>query len=474
MGSKMDDYGDYANRIAPGEAHPPAAPSAPLRAPVSVAGPLVQRGPRASAIYEEARLHFLDGTDHFEYGRGDIGRLANRGGDGYTDQSRNERDLDGDGRKGVDCSSFVWRALRNAGYGVADSPFTSYDLFTGHTLTPYARQNFDAIDAALAAHARGTLETGDILLFKHRSGGGQHVGIFKGYNEHGQIEFIGSQTTRGPGAQTASPGSYWNGKQFEIVGALRAKPEFAVRAPLHSAPRDKPAPARPPTPLRVGAESAAQFQHAAPRAHPRDPLRYGDRNAAVATLQRRLFELDYRGENGKPLDIDRVFGRNTLFALKQFQREHGLKGKGVAGPKTEAALGLAEQALLSNPANPRHGLYRQVLDRMCDAERARSIEVGAHSERIAAAVTVECVRRGLHRVDRVEFNRDCTLVRAVHDRPGNAESGLGSTGVLDLAWASRQPIAASTRQCDDVARRAPAHAPASPPERGHALRPQAH
>jgi hypothetical protein len=184
---------------------------------------------------------------------------------------------------------------------------------------------------------------------------------------------------------------------------------------------------------------------------PQRPMQSGDRGSAITTLQRRLFDLDYRRPNGKPLDIDGDFGTDTLFALKHFQREHGLQGKGVAGPKTEAALERAERTLISSPAHPHHALYAQTLDKVREAEKARGIAVGPHSERIAAALTVECIRKGIGQVDRVEINNEKTLVRGVHDRPGNAESGLGNTDMISLPRASSQSMMESSRQCHEAA-----------------------
>ncbi|MGY3266164.1 glucosaminidase domain-containing protein [Lysobacter sp. HA35] len=278
------------------------------------------RASRAT-IYEAARHHFLADDRRFEYGRSDM-RLANKEGNLRTDPSRTEQDLDGDGLKGVDCSSFVWRGLREAGYGVPASPFTSHDLFNGRAMTPYARQHFDIISAAEAREPHGALQSGDVLLFKSNSGSGQHVAIFKGYDAHGRIQFIGSQTGFGPAEVTIAPHGYWDGDQQHIVGALRAKPEFRSRAPAHdigATTRDVEV-----GPVHASAHAAATVEHARPRPA-LDGVQPGAHGPTVATLQRRLFELGYGGEDGKPLGIDGEFGRNTSHALKQFQREHGLQ-----------------------------------------------------------------------------------------------------------------------------------------------------
>jgi hypothetical protein len=57
-------------------------------------------------------------------------------------------------------------------------------------------------------------------------------------------------------------------------------------------------------------------------------LMLGDRNEAVADLQRKL------NANGEQLDEDGVFGRDTLAAVMAFQASHGLEVDGVVGPST--------------------------------------------------------------------------------------------------------------------------------------------
>lgn len=54
----------------------------------------------SAAVYNEAYQHFMASGRQYEYGRPDHPRPG-------RDSSRLERDLDGDGRLGVDCSAFV-------------------------------------------------------------------------------------------------------------------------------------------------------------------------------------------------------------------------------------------------------------------------------------------------------------------------------------------------------------------------------
>lgn len=286
--------------------------------------------PASHAIYSEAQQHFLAAGNKYEYGRGDMS-LGNKEGNGKTDRSRTEQDLDGDGLKGVDCSSFVWRGLKNAGYDVPNAPFSTHTLFNGNQITDYSKKHFDVIPAADAKRPNGTMEPGDIILFKDKDSGGQHVGIFKGYDDKGNIQFIGSQVSTGPAQASAAPGSYWNGKDFEIVGALRAKPEFQVRQPLNGTP--DLADANPAKPTTAKAETAGADGQ----------LKRGEEGPEVARLQDRLNKLGYGRADGTELVENGKFGPNTEAALIKFQKEHGLEGLGVVGPKTLAALDAAEK-----------------------------------------------------------------------------------------------------------------------------------
>jgi len=290
------------------------------------------KAPASHAIYSEAHQHFLASGNKFEYGRGDM-TLNNREGNGKTDRSRTEQDLDRDGLKGVDCSSFVWRGLKNAGYGVPKEPFSTHALFNGSQVTDYAKKNFDVIPAGEAKRANGSLQPGDIVMFKDKDSGGQHVGIVKGYDSKGHLEFIGSQVSTGPAAAKAGPGSYWNGGEFEIVGALRAKPEFQVRAPLNGTP-DLPA----------GNANPRPSPTTTPTAGADGQLKRGEEGPEVKRVQERLNDLGYKGADGKPLAEDGKFGPNTEAAVIRFQKEHGLQGLGMVGPKTMTALDAAEKA----------------------------------------------------------------------------------------------------------------------------------
>lgn len=68
-------------------------------------------------------------------------------------------------------------------------------------------------------------------------------------------------------------------------------------------------------------------------AQPSPVLRRGDRGDAVSQLQRRLLELDYYSG-----EVTGVFGSQTEAAVIRFQEANGLRGDGLVGTATQAAL----------------------------------------------------------------------------------------------------------------------------------------
>ncbi|WP_133501049.1 XVIPCD domain-containing protein [Cognatilysobacter terrigena] len=195
------------------------------------------------------------------------------------------------------------------------------------------------------------------------------------------------------------------------------------------------------------AHPAAQPSHA-PHAPPA-----GERDASVRALQITLDRLGYRDAHGRHIAADGHLGVHTREALHAFQRDHRVHGEHDAlGPKTQAALHAAEAALVTSPSNPNHALFEKTLEKVREAEHARGIPSGPHSERIAAALTTELVRDGITRVDRVEFNTSGTLVRAVQVSPVRDEPGLNrATDAISARQASTQSIAESSRQLHEVA-----------------------
>jgi hypothetical protein len=410
-------------------------------------------------IYTEANEHFLKSGRQYEYGRPDMS-LRNHGGDGHTDSSRTEQDNDHDGRLGVDCSSFVWRGMHDAGYGVPAAPFGTHDLFQGNTPTDYARKHFDVIPGADAHKANGSLQPGDVLMFRDKRGSGQHVAIFKGYDAEGHIHFIGSQVGSGPAEVNVTPGGYWDGKNMEIVGALRAKPEFRVREPLHGQPSDVPttsAPAVAPS----GADHVTPTHPATAHATPAHEatLRHGDKGDAVRNLQTSLQHLGYQDERGHKIQADGDFGAHTKEAVERFQRAHGLQPDGVVGPANKEALHAATPRL-DGTGHPHNALYQQSRDAVhrLDAQHQRTPDL--RSDQIAGVLTTKAAREGMTRVDHAVLNGDASKIYAIQGELNSpfkkvAEASTQEAANTSLEESGRQSLQVAPRQAPQPAATAP-------------------
>lgn len=64
----------------------------------------------------------------------------------------------------------------------------------------------------------------------------------------------------------------------------------------------------------------------------------GSTGEGVRSLQAILNSKNFKGENGRPLTLDGDAGKNTIYALKAYQRSVGLKDDGICGVKTYGAL----------------------------------------------------------------------------------------------------------------------------------------
>lgn len=411
-------------------------------------------------IYDEAYRHFTQEGEGYEYGRGDKD-LKNHSPDRHTDRSRSEQDLDHDGLKGVDCSSLVWRGLKNAGYDVGNSPFTTAKLFEGNKISDYSHKHFDVVSAEDARKPNGSLQQGDIVMFT--GGHGQHVGIFKDYDAKGNMEFYGSQVSTGPAlvSKGTGPGEYWNGRDFQIVGALRAKPEFRVKPPLHDGTSTEvPTPhAKHPAPTAPPAHPA----HQDGRTNVPGVMREGERSETIRQLQKDLGHLGYTDANGKPLQADSTFGKHTEAAVKAFQHDHGLHVDGMVGPKTLEALqrkgpnleggSVRAAARMDDAAYPDHAMYRQALGAVhrLDAEHQRASD--QHSANLAGALVVAARREGMSRIDHVALSDDGSRSFAVQ---GDLNSPLKRIAEVPTAEAVSTSLGKSTAALDQAAQARPA------------------
>ena len=192
----------------------------PHERPVKVRKPGADTQEPGHAVLAYALEHFSKG---YEYGRSDK-QWNNRSPNARTDHSRDGRDIDGDGLRGIDCSSLVYKALRGAGFELPGKTLVTSQLFTKRGgPNDFAEKYFDVLTRE-QGYAKD-YQPGDIMMFASRMGEGRHVGIFQGYDAKGQMQFFGSQVSTGPATVTMRRGGDWDGKAQIFLGALRPKAE---------------------------------------------------------------------------------------------------------------------------------------------------------------------------------------------------------------------------------------------------------
>ena len=67
-------------------------------------------------------------------------------------------------------------------------------------------------------------------------------------------------------------------------------------------------------------------------------LKKGSTGYEVRLLQKNLKQLGFKGEDKKPLEEDGDFGKNTDFAVREFQRKHKLEDDGIYGKLSAAKM----------------------------------------------------------------------------------------------------------------------------------------
>ena len=95
-------------------------------------------------------------------------------------------------------------------------------------------------------------------------------------------------------------------------------------------------------------------------------LQFGSRGAAVKLLQQALLR-----EGFSPGAIDGEFGPGTQAAVLAFQQSRQMLADGIAGPRTQAALGLVESAELPSVTGE---LSVEVASRMCPFTPLKNIK----------------------------------------------------------------------------------------------------
>ena len=190
-----------------------------------------------------------------------------------------------------DCSSLVISAFEFAGLKVREAGAS----YTGNMRTAFVRCGFISIP-----YTRGMmLKRGDVILnVKH------HVCLYIGDGKIVQASINEKGTTTGgkTGDQT--------GKEIAICNFYEYSRgwDYVLRFPE--------------------GEEVNFVNVTLPE------LREGMRRPEVGMVQTLLRELNFKGTTGRDLVIDNDFGKNTSFAVANFQKSVGLNADSVIGPKT--------------------------------------------------------------------------------------------------------------------------------------------
>lgn len=196
-----------------------------------------------------------------------------------------------------DCSSSIITAVQNgAGIPVKDAGAT----YTGNMRKAFEKCGFLAIPCN---KGMPTLSRGDILLNeKYHTAmfiGGGKVAQFSS-NENGRA--TGGQTGDQTGRESGTMPLYNYSKGWDYVLRYEEKKEDVI----------------------VNVELRQ--------------IQLGSRCPEVGTAQTLLNALGYLGKNGKPLTVDHQFGQNVEYAVKNFQKAHGIGQDGIVGAKTWPAI----------------------------------------------------------------------------------------------------------------------------------------
>lgn len=193
-----------------------------------------------------------------------------------------------------DCSSSIITAVQTV-IPVKDAGAT----YTGNMRKAFEKCGFISIPCK---NGLPTLCRGDILLNeKHHAAmfiGGGKVAQFSS-NENGRA--TGGQMGDQTGRESGTMPLYNYSKGWDYVLRYQEKEDIIVNVELRQ-------------------------------------IQLGSQCPEVGTVQTLLNALGYLGKNGKPLTVDHLFGQNVEYAVKNFQKAHGIGQDGIVGAKTWPAI----------------------------------------------------------------------------------------------------------------------------------------
>ena len=177
---------------------------------------------------------------------------------------------------------------------------------------------------------------------------------------------------------------------------------------------------------------------------PNPILRQGARGNDVVALQTELAKLGFTGAYGRAFAADGAFGPGTRAAVETFQRTHGLKPDGLAGPETLRVLHEAtrqQAASLADAGHPGHSMFCQALERVhaIDARHGRTPD--AFSANLAGSLATAAHAQGLEHIDHVILGEGAMRAFAVQ---GDPRSPLRQIACVDVMQAIDTPLALSS------------------------------
>lgn len=213
-----------------------------------------------------------------------------------------------------DCSSAVITAYQKAGVPVKTKGAT----YTGNMKKVFLACGFKDVTFKVDLRTGKGLQAGDVLLNEVH-----HTAMYVGDGLEAEAsinEFGGAHGGR-PGDQT--------GREI-LVRAYRNYPWDCVLRYESGEPSTEGQ-----EPVKPTEEKKEAFSFTVRE------ICIGDKSADVKLLQTLLSGVGFLGKDGKALELDGDFGRNTEYAVRGYQCTHGLDIDGIVGKKTwRSILGL--------------------------------------------------------------------------------------------------------------------------------------
>lgn len=223
-------------------------------------------------------------------------------------------------RGDYDCSSAVITAFQNAGVPVK----TKGAVYTGNMYNIFLQCGFKDVTKQCNVATGSGLQRGDVLL-NHQ----KHTAMYCGNGK--QVDCTGNEWG---GATGGNPGDQ-TGKEIVIRDfqknynwncVLRYTGGETVNATSSSSAQSSSTKY-----LYSGTFDGKNIKFT-------EEIEYGSFGTQVLFVQRALKAKGYKGANGKELELDGDAGKNTIYAIKCFQRDNGLTVDGIAGKNTYKKL----------------------------------------------------------------------------------------------------------------------------------------